>query len=110
MGGTVLIDLDRRLQTQTSNTTMELETAIQGARSHTDETCGGISALVTEMQNSLDVGVQSIQKELDMHGGIESRLGVKLDSVQVALEQKIGMVQLEVDQVRLDMQQASGRS
>lgn len=103
--GTVLVDVDQRLEAAHADTGAAVTRALQIATNHADEGLGRLSVKFSELESTLGTHLGSLQKAVEMHTGVENRLMGRLEAAQVGLEQKIGMVQLDLDQVRLDFSQ-----
>lgn len=59
-------------------------------------------------QGALDGVEKRLQEAVLGQGSFEEQLDSRLGAMQSTLEQKIGMVQLDVDQVRVDFEKRLG--
>jgi len=98
--GTVLVDVDQRLERVQGEIDSAFERALQSAVCHADEGLGQVTKQIGEVESRLGSTLDEVQKVVHSSAGIEERLMQTIEAAQVGLEQKIGMVQLDLDQVK----------
>jgi len=98
--GTVLVDVDQRLKHVQEDIDSAFERALQSAVCHADEGIGKLAKQIAEVESRLGSTLDEIQNVVHGTAGIEERLLQSIEAAQVGLEQKIGMVQLDLDQVK----------
>lgn len=108
--GTLLVDVDQKLDALRIGAAECAEEATRTAVAHADH-CGAVlSSRIESVQTELTEGLQELQQQLSSHEGAKSQLGERLDVLQTRLEQQIGMVQLEVDQVAREVQRPASQT
>lgn len=98
--GTVLMDIDRKLSAMQPEAVAAAKEAVTKTAEDASAEHSKLCSIVDDLRTSLESGIDALRGKLDMFSGTELRIDAKLSALQTALEQKIGMVQLEVDQVR----------
>lgn len=102
--GTVLVDLDQRLAAARAEAEAAVAEALRSASQHADSGDEQLAELIQVAQAALDSLQVRLHEASQGQGSFEEQLGSRLSALQAALEQKIGMVQLDVDQVRVDFE------
>lgn len=98
--GTVLMDIDRKLGAMQPEAVAAAKAAVKKTADDSSAEHSKLCSTVDELRTSLESGIDALRGKMDMFSGTETRIDAKLNALQTSLEQKIGMVQLEVDQVR----------
>mmetsp|Transcript_88719 Transcript_88719/g.249884 ORF Transcript_88719/g.249884 Transcript_88719/m.249884 type:complete len:232 (-) Transcript_88719:252-947(-) len=97
--GSVLCDIDQKLVAAASATKKVAEEAEARATSHADQGIGQLSVMLSQAQTAWDADVQKIREDVSVQQKADGGLQARLASLQTELEQKIGMVQCNVDEV-----------
>lgn len=98
--GTILVDIDQRLTAAKAELETAMEAAVHGAVEHADAGCNELRERLGETSTASETALQELRRDLSSRDDAEGRLSSRMDTVRTSLEQKIGMVQLDVDQLR----------
>lgn len=106
--GTILVDIDQRLNAAKAELETAVETAVHGALEHADACCNELRSRLGETSTASETALQELRRDLSLRDDAEGRLSSRVDSIRTSLEQKIGMVQLDVDQLRREFDRDRG--
>jgi len=95
--GVVLIDFDQRLAAAHAETASVVAASVHSARDYTNGQTENIWKRMDSFKGSLERGFESIRARLDEQVHTEKLRSASQEEMRIALEQKIGMVQLDVD-------------
>lgn len=101
--GTMLMDIDHRVGTACKAAEVAAAAAGDGALRNAQDGHRLQSEKLEALQVALDARLDDIRSALCSQESAGRRFGTQIEALRSTLEQKIGMVQLDVDQLRVDM-------
>mmetsp|Transcript_120039 Transcript_120039/g.268269 ORF Transcript_120039/g.268269 Transcript_120039/m.268269 type:complete len:238 (-) Transcript_120039:248-961(-) len=107
--GTVLVEMDQRFGAVRADAGALAAQAREAATSHAEAGDRVLQGHLAEIEAALGVCRGRLEGTQGARAGGEERMGARIESLQTCLEQKIGMVQLDVDQLRQEVQQSLAR-
>eukprot|EP00933_Yihiella_yeosuensis_P010602 TRINITY_DN117307_c0_g1_i1.p1 TRINITY_DN117307_c0_g1~~TRINITY_DN117307_c0_g1_i1.p1 ORF type:complete len:251 (-),score=56.69 TRINITY_DN117307_c0_g1_i1:43-744(-) len=101
--GSALLDLDQRYAQTHADQIEASEAAAQKVALQAEEARRDLEARIDEISTFTEAGLHELRNALQALAGLECNVAAQISSVETGLKEKIGMVQLDVDQLRKEV-------